>query len=315
MRRLFKILLPFALLLLPLAAAHAQGLIPPAIGQADLNKIDYLGWITEAIDQLIATSAGLFVADGFALTRIIAVFMLVLYAIRWMWSDALPLPMLVEFLAKLTIALVLLYYYTNPFPFSGLTVRTIFTDTAHTLSSTIKLDLVNQFLAKASAVTNGLQKPSMFDMMGTLVFESVLFLMCLADAAMFAVTSIGFVATGIGGLLGPLFIPLILIPSWERRFWSWVDFMIVYSFYRVVATAVIFIWATMLNRFFDQVVGLDYSIGHMLAIIPAMAMVMLAFAWSIFKVHTFTVELVGSGGGLGSQFSNSLTRGVAAIFL
>ena len=74
--------------------------------------------------------------------------------------------------------------------------------------------------------------------------------MGIVQAVLFFVTSFGFVAIGLGSLVGPLFIPFYMWPTQAGKFYRWLDFMIVYSFYQVVATAFVYVWTNVIVYFF-----------------------------------------------------------------
>ena len=59
-----------AALLIP-SSLMAQAVIPAA-----QNTLDMISWVTTAITQLVTTNVGVFVADGFILAKLIAIYLL-----------------------------------------------------------------------------------------------------------------------------------------------------------------------------------------------------------------------------------------------
>jgi len=112
-----------------------------------------------------------------------------------------------------------------------------FSTTARSMAGLIDLSALNQLVLQVQAITSGLEKPGFTDIIGIVVYVYTLIQMGIIQAVLFFVTSFGFVAIGVGSLLGPLFIPFYMWPTQAGKFYRWLDFMIVYSFYQVVATA------------------------------------------------------------------------------
>lgn len=299
--------------LIPMAA-NAQS-IP-----VSQQTLDYLAWGTKAIDDLVTSHMDLFVADGFKLVNVLAVLILTLKAIRWMfhgvssWHAHFDLAPLVEFLGKLAAALIMLHYYNSPLPGVTFSFHQIFSETARHVAGTIDLTILNDFLNRCMELANNLERPSAMNFIGIFEYFQVLVNMAVVEGILFVITIFSFIALGVGSLLGPLFIPLILVPHFSGLFWRWVNSMMVYSFYQVVANAMVYVWCHVIVQFFSNAINKDYSLGNLLYLFIPFLMVNLAFAWSLLKVPALASEYFGGIGSVGASLGSSVSGAVRSLF-
>ena len=116
------------------------------------------------------------------------------------------------------------------------------------------------------------------------------------------VTIVGFIAVGLGTVCGPLFIPWLLVPRMSWLFWNWIQFMLQYSFYRVVSSALIAVWTSVLVTFIDSSVHGDYTLAHFLVMLVPMGMLNIGMMFSVFRITSFVSDLfkgtAAAGGGM-----------------
>ncbi len=123
-----------------------------------------------------------------------------------------------------------------------------------------------------------------------------------------------FVAVGIGSLLGPLFIPWLIVPRLNCLFWNWIQFMLQYSFYRVVASALVYVWANVLVTFFDSSIHSDYTLAHFLTLIVPFGMLNIGLFFSIFKVSSFVSDLFKGTASAGGNLVGSMALVIRGAF-
>lgn len=299
-------------LLLP-SALRAQAVIPPT-----QNTLDMISWVTTAITQLVTTNVGVFVADGFILAKLIAIYLLMVrgatYMMRAMtmhWPMT-PLDDLGLFIGKFLAVLGMLHYYSNPLPGVAFSFHQIFSETARHMAALIDLSILDQLVQRIQAITSGLEKPGFTDIIGIIVYVYTLIEMGIVQAVLFFVTSFGFVAIGLGSLLGPLFIPFYMWPTQAGKFYRWLDYMIVYSFYQVVATAFVYVWTNVIVYFFDHAIHGDYGLAHLLILIVPFLALSVTFVISMFKVPAIAAELFGGMGSTGAQIASSINNAARA---
>lgn len=273
--------------------------------------LDFSSGITTTIDSLVMSNTPAFVADARMFLHVIAVLMLLLKGYRWMyrpygmWHTSVDIGEVVFFLAKLVCCLLLLHFYINPLPGTSIRFPQLFTSTAYSIQKAIDLSVLNIFAAKSNELTANLFAPTPLNLLEVWVYVFVLVMMMITQGVLFSVTILSFIATGIGSLLGPFFIPLLLIPSLAGKFWRWVDFMLVYSFYRVISAAFVYVWVKVMVDFFENSLAGNYSYSHIVAMLVPFTLLQLAFVWSMFRIPTIAHELLGGGGGFGTSLGNA----------
>jgi len=291
------------------ASALAQNAGPIPITP---QTIDFVTSISQSIDQLVTQHTNLFVSDAMTLLNVVAAFQLVRLAIRWMWHPYgmwhahVDLSELIVFMGKLAGCLILLHYYNQPLPGASLSFHQVFTYAARMISGTIDLSILNDFAKEVNSLAANIQQPSPLNIFQVAVYYIVIGFMALVEAILFAISTLGFIATGVGTLLGPLLVPFLLLPSLAGRFWKWIDFMFVYAFYRVIASAFVFVWVRVIVGFLQNAIHGDYSIPHLLALLVPWLLLQFAFVWSMFQVPHLAHELLGGVGGFGTSLGTAL---------
>ena len=73
----------------------------------------------------------------------------------------------------------------------------------------------------------------------------------LAQFALLFVVSFSMIASAVCGLVGPLFVPFFIVPTFEWLFWNWLKAFVQYSFMLVIANAFIFVFEKFLSRYLE----------------------------------------------------------------
>lgn len=241
--------------------------------------------------------------------------MLVIYGLKWATASAsrhhpeFDFPAVIHFFALFLIAEALLRYYNAPLPWTSSNFHQLFPDTARQLAATIDLSSLNTLIAQINGIVTGTERPGITDPLMLLIYGTILFDMILIEGILFAVTILGFVAIGIGSVLGPIFIPWLIVPRLSWLFWNWVQFMLQYSFYRVVASALTYVWTTVLVNFLSSTVHGNYSLAHFFLLIVPLGMLNIGMFYSVFKITSFVSDLFKGTAAAGS----GLVGGVATF--
>lgn len=311
MRRLFW-LLPLAFA----AGASAQSSSIPV----NSWSVDYVTMITSSIDNLVASDSPVFMSMGNQLLTAIGIIMLVTYGLKWALHSAsrhhpeFDFPGVIHFFAMFLITELLMRYYNTPLPWAGSSVHQLLPDTGRQLAGIIDLSSLNNLLAAIKDATDKSQKPSVMDPLMVFVYVGVLIDMLLVEGILFGVTILGFIAVGIGNLVGPLFIPWLIVPRVSWLFWNWIQFMLQYSFYRVVASALVYVWANVIVHFFTNSIHGDYTLAHFLVLLVPFGMVNVGLFFSIFKVTSFVSDLFKGTASAGGGLTGSLAGFIRGAF-
>jgi hypothetical protein len=309
----------FALLAVLLGTAPAiyaqSGPIPVNTG-----TVDYITAITNAIDNLVTSGGGLFLTTGNQILTSIGIIMLVLYGLKLAAESAsrhhgeFNFPALIHFFALFLIAEALMRYYNSPLPWTSVSVSKILPDTARFLAGTIDLSILDTLLSKMSDLVSGSEMPSIANPLMIGVYYLILVDMTLIQGVLFAVNILAFVFIGIGSLLGPIFIPWLVVPRLSWLFWNWLQFMLQYSFYRVVASALTYIWANVLVNFIDHSIHGDYSLAHFLIMLVPLGVLNIGLMVSVFKIGGVVSDLFKGAAAAGSNFVGSVAVAISGAF-
>ena len=206
------------------------------------GSVDYISMVTSDIDNLVAADSPVFLAMGNQLLTAIGIIMLVIYGLKWALHSAsrhhpeFDFPGVVHFFAMFLVAEMMMRYYNTPLPWTNSSFHQLLPDTGRQLAGIIDLSSLNALLAAVKDAIDKAQKPGN-DFLLVFIYTGVLIDMVLVEGILFAVSILGFIAVGIGSLLGPLFIPWLIVPRLSWLFWNWIQFMLQYSFYRVLSSA------------------------------------------------------------------------------
>jgi type IV secretory pathway VirB6-like protein len=128
---------------------------------------------------------------------------------------------------------------------------------------------------------------------------------------LFAANILAFVFIGLGSLLGPLFIPWLVVPKLSWLFWNWVQFMLQYSFYRVVASALTYVWATVFINFIDSSVHGNYTLAHFLVLLVPLGVLNIGLLFSVVKIGSVVSDLFKGAAAAGSNFASTVVGAVS----
>lgn len=209
---------------------------------------------------------------------------------------------LAELLILVCIAYGSLVYYSNPIPGVGKSLTRVVTDAGSDLAQVIDTSTENnigtalgQAMGNAgtsswSIVTNSAAMVRFF------ILESILSVM---QAAILGVIALGFIVTGILVLVGPIFLPFILVPHFEWMAMNWFRCLIQYSFYPVIGNAFVFVYGQIWLNYFSQFTfPMDsQTLAAAITVIVTMA---LAGVYGLFKVPVIVSHLFSGSSGLGS---------------
>ena len=276
----------------------------PNIIPVNNQTMNFSQFVTDAVDQLVNTYSGLFVAtvQPYLFPALLAG--IVISGLFWMFDYPTRA---MQYLFRTLIAYVgvvwMLRYYIAPMPLVGIPFSQIFRMEGRFLSAQIDISLLNVFIQNVAAFMSG-DKPNPFNIFGVISYFFILIGLALPELVLFLETSFAIVALGIGALLGPIFIALYMLPfSWAKQlFWSWFHAMIKYAFYRVFASALVFIWATAEMSFITQFLGGKLSFGSWSASVLGLLVFNVACGILCLRlprlVTDFTGGSAGAGGGM-----------------
>ena len=213
------------------------------------NPFTFLG---QAISQLLSTKSAALEAAGLNIFRGLAVILIVWFGIKAALSASqghggFSFSKFADLLLVISFGLGMLTYYSTPLPGIGYSFSDLITQETLQLSGQIESDQTQQ-IADAIVQAEGQlgSPPGVFSVHETLTFLVIAIALAATQATAFAVIAYGYVASAVCVLVGPIFIPFFIVPKMDWLFWGWLKAFIGFSFYQVIASAFIFIFAKVL---------------------------------------------------------------------
>jgi hypothetical protein len=161
----------------------------------------------------------------------------------------------------------MLYYWSSPLPAVGMSVPSLIRAETQAIAKGVTQDAATDLVNQCELLYKNREEPGWSDTAGVWISYvlgglAILFLQALATA----VILFGLIMEAVMVLVGPLFIPMALIPRFDFLFWSWLRSWIGFSLYRVFGAVVVAVCAKILTMGFQQI---DYlSLGTQVVLLP-----------------------------------------------
>jgi hypothetical protein len=259
------------------------------------NPFTFLG---QAISQLLSTNSAPIEATGLNIFRGLAVILIAWFGIKSALSAAqgqqggFHFARFADLLLLISFGLGMLTYYSTPLPGIGYSFSDLITKEALNLSGQIES---NQTQSIANAVVNAEEQlgspPGSFSFHETLTFLVIAIALAAIEAIAFAVIAYGYVASAVCVLLGPVFIPFFIVPKMDWLFWGWLKAFIGFSFYQVVASAFVFVFAKVLLALLG-VIG-PITLANAWTVLPALIVTLAVCIFGLLKIPELTGSILG----------------------
>jgi hypothetical protein len=207
----------------------------------------------------------------------------------------------------LTFAYAMVNYYDSSIPGLGFSLKGFIDGGTINLVNLIGSDGSNAMLNEINAASSKTGPGLLNTMMSpyyAIVYFAEQFLLALLAAIVSAIVAYGAIAATIIGLLGPIFIPFLVLDKLDWLFWGWLKAYLGFSFYKVVAAATLNVLSHVLTNFYVQL-GQSLSDPSLLVqTLPLLVLLVLVNIYILLKIPTMTHTLFtggtgGHGGGLG----------------
>jgi hypothetical protein len=262
------------------------------------NPFTFLG---QAISELLSSNSALLQATGLDMFRGLAVILIVWFGIKSALSASqgqggFHFAKFADLILMISFGLGMLTYYSTPIPGMGYSFSDLVTKEALNLSGRIESNQTQQIADAVIKAESQLgAPPGSFDILESLTFLLIALLLAAMQAVAFAVIAYGYVASAVCVLVGPIFIPFFIVPKMDWLFWGWFKAFIGFSFYQVIASAFIFVFAKLLASMF-QVIG-TISISNAFAVLPALLITLFVCIFGLVKIPELTGAILGGRSG------------------
>jgi hypothetical protein len=285
------------------------------------------------VDALMATGYGDVANAGQTLWAALAAIMVVWYGTQMALAGrGVDLAGLVEFVFGLVLPWAMLQFYAASVPGLGLTTTQVLTGMGGWVqgfliddAGTAFRDSITEFLGKLWASLTTAQDRTWWEALtnpleGAIRVVSALPVVVILGLAMLASYGLGaaqvvwaYFALSLALLLGPIFIPWLMVPQLSWLFWGWFKTVLQYSFYGAVAAGVFRITAqvgvaTLDNIGDAPILTTPTGLGNLMDLLGTSLMFAIASFLASLKVGEFVQVLMSGAGSLSSGLGTRLMQ-------
>jgi hypothetical protein len=258
--------------------------------------------LNQAISQLITSNSATLQATGLDIFRGLAVILLAWFGIKSALSAAqghgggFHFAKFADLILMISFGLGMLTYYSSPIPGVGYSFSDLVTKEAQNISNQIESDQTQQIVNTVLDAEKQLgTPPGKYSILEDLTYLLIAVILAAMEAVAFAVIAYGLVASAVCVLIGPMFIPWFIVPKMDWLFWGWFKAFIGFSFYQVIASAFIYVFAKVLTSMF-QVIG-NISISNALTVLPALFITLMVCIYGLVKIPELTGAILSGRAG------------------
>ena len=269
-------------------------------------------YIAQACQTLAATVAPSITTMGVHIVLALATIMMVWFGVQEALASAhggpgFSMGRFLNLFMLLTFAYVMVNYYDSSIPGLGFSIKGFIDGGTINLVNLIGSDGSNTMLNEihqASSKTGPSILNTVMNPYYAIVYFAVQFLLAMLAAIVSAIVAYGAIAATIIGVLGPIFIPFLVVDKLDWLFWGWLKAYLGFSFYKVVAAATMNVLSHVLTNYYIQLGQSVSDPSLMVQTLPLLVLLVLVNVYILFKIPTMTHSLFtggtgGHGGGLG----------------
>ena len=269
-------------------------------------------YIAQACQTLAATVAPSITAMGVHIVLALATIMMVWFGVQEALASAhggpgFSMGRFLNLFMLLTFAYVMVNYYDSSIPGLGFSIKGFIDGGTINLVNLIGSDGSNTMLNEihqASSKTGPSILNTVMNPYYAIVYFAVQFLLAMLAAIVSAIVAYGAIAATIIGVLGPIFIPFLVVDKLDWLFWGWLKAYLGFSFYKVVAAATMNVLSHVLTNYYIQLGQSVSDPSTIVQTLPLLVLLVLVNIYILFKIPTMTHSLFtggtgGHGGDLG----------------
>lgn len=266
-------------------------------------QTDFLQFIFQAINNLLTRNLGFFDAMGQNLFRSFATILVVWYGVKSALSSAsgkhfLHFDNFASLLLTISFGFAMVNYYSTPIPGIGTSFHNLVTDESQFLANKIDQAELQTVVERVADFESRIDSPGVADFLGTLIYAVIIILLAAAQGIAIVVIAYGFIATAVCVLVGPLFVPFFIVPKLEWIFWGWLRCFIQYSFYQVIAAAVVYVIGNLILGILGLETTKTISVAQLIGWFPVLFITFLAAIYALLKIPALTNHIFsGTAGG------------------
>jgi type IV secretory pathway VirB6-like protein len=274
-----------------------------------------LNFIAAQCQSLTASTAPTIDAMGLRIVLSLATIMLVWFGIQEALASSrgghcFDMARFLNFFMLITFAYTFVLYYDSSIPGIGYSLKSFISDGTTDLANLIGHDATASMLQSIDA---SLQKSGPGMAMFTAPYMMVAYLINQISLAVLAalisvIIAYGEIAAAIIGLLGPIFIPFLVIEKLEFLFWGWLKAFLSFSLYKVIAAATMSILGHLFMAYSTNLIDFTNPI-KMLQNFPFIILLVVVNIFMIIKIPAITASIF-SGSSSGHDAGMGVITGV-----
>src|ERR1700730_8038662 len=256
-------------------------------------------YIAQACQTLAATVAPSITAMGVHIVLALATIMMVWFGVQEALASAhggpgFSMGRFLNLFMLLTFAYVMVNYYDSSIPGLGFSIKGFIDGGTINLVNLIGSDGSNRMLNEirqesakpGPSILNTVMNPYY-----AIVYFAVQFLLAMLAAIVSAIVAYGAIAATIIGVLGPIFIPFLVVDKLDWLFWGWLKAYLGFSFYKVVAAATMNVLSHVLTNYYIQLGQSVSDPSTIVQTLPLLVLLVLVNIYILFKIPTMTHSL------------------------
>jgi len=260
-----------------------------------MNPDNPFATVAQAVINLVSMHSHLFAGLGQHLFRGFAVIVIAWFGIKAALAASegrgpFPMAKFAGLLMTIAFGYAMVTYYSAPIPGFGVSFTHLITDQAQNLARQLEASQAQEIDTRLTELYLTMEQPSLLNTLDLVRYYLIVFVLTGARAALLAIISFGWAATGVAVLLGPIFLPFFIVPQLEWLFWGWLKAFIQYAFYQVVAQAFVFVFGTLLLHFLDLYPP-PFTVDMLTVAGLQLVFLLLAFTYGLVKVPSLVNSL------------------------
>jgi type IV secretory pathway VirB6-like protein len=252
------------------------------------------------INDMMTADAGFFMSAGRGMFDAFIVIFTAWFGIQWALRGGVDFERFSKMLMTLACGYAMLHFYSTPLAvFGNRDFHHLITDEGKYLANALNDGTTDTLFTALDGFMAGVKQPgisSVFNVAEIAEWVIVFIVIVLMEAAVFTVIAWGYIAMAIAVLLGPICIPFFIFPAMEWVFWGWLKSLIQYSFYPVVANALLFVFGKLMTGYINDHAP-PYDGAQQFALILPMLIMMVAFTFGVIKVPGLVSNLFSGRSG------------------
>jgi hypothetical protein len=256
-----------------------------------------LQYITSGCDNLSATAGPLIGAMGLRMVLSLATIMMVWFGVQEALASAHGGPgfnmgKFLNFFMLMTFAYVMVKYYDSTIPGLSFSLRSLIKDGTNGIVGTIGSDTTNNMLTSIDGILSkgGPGMTILTAHYALIVYVFMQVMLALLSALISAVLAYGAVGSAIVGLLGPIFIPFLVVKPLDFLFWGWLKAFLSFAFYKVVAAATMSVLANIYMTYYTNLIDFTHPID-LAKNFPLLLLLVLVNIFILAKIPAMTASI------------------------